>query len=103
MHRGTTPVLVYELDTDLDLNNLEEAWLTISGYNDSLTKTIDDLTISDIDKTVTAYFTQEETLGFSNGQHEVQLRLLFNDGSAWVTSIEKINVDRILKGGVMNG
>lgn len=112
MYRGTTSTFVWEkLDKDLDLKSfdltledIEELWLTFKiGNSESnlLTKKKDDVDIDLTEKNLSYIFTQEETLTFSVGEIEVQIRVLMNNDMALATPIKVFNVERILKGGII--
>lgn len=101
MIRGTTPTLICRLKTALDLNTVVEAALTIKGDNYSKTWKSEDLMIDAAEKTVSLSMTQEETLQYSSGKVEVQIRFLTNTGKALATNIVKTSMSRILQEGVL--
>ena len=106
MRRGTTPTFAVTIDADLsDLicyltfkNN--SAMLTKSG--DELQKSVDTSGETPI-TTLTVVLTQEDTLRFTSGKPcEVQVRAVDSSGyPALATTIGKMDVDRILLGGVL--
>ncbi len=99
MKRGTTPTLTLTVDADIS------DWTVYASFksngevftfeNDRLQMTAeDDVT------TILLTLTQEETLAMQ-GSAEVQVRAIKN-GTAIATYIQRIDVDRILKDGVID-
>lgn len=99
MKRGTTPTLTLTVDADIS------DWTVYASFkangevftfeNDRLQMTAeDDVT------TILLTLTQEETLAM-RGSAEVQVRAIKN-GTAIATDIQRIDVDRILKDGVID-
>ena len=99
MKRGTTPTLTLTVDADIS------DWTVYASFkangevftfeNDRLQMTAeDDVT------TILLTLTQEETLAM-RGSAEVQVRAIKN-GTAIATDIQRIDVDRVLKDGVID-
>ena len=101
MYRGTTPTLTFKLNTDIDLSALEEVWITIKGNDKEKTYTIDDVFVESEEKSIILSMTQTDTLYFGAGRHNVQIRLRTDDGNAYASNIKQINLDYILKDGVI--
>lgn len=101
MYRGTTPTLVFNINTELDLNTISEVWVTF-GLSPVKTYTKEDVEISDEDKTITLHLSQEETLKFNKHDVPVQLRFLLDDGQAYASPIKSITVNDILQNGVIS-
>ena len=99
MRRGTTPILYLELDTDLSLDNLAEVWVTFKVSTTEVTKTLSDIGIDD--KTLIVQLSQEDTLKLYNGKCDVQVRFKLDNGLAYASTVESINIERILKEGVI--
>ena len=98
MRRGTTPTNTFTVDTDL--TSAEAVYVTYKQGNHVLVeKDIDDLTITSTKVEVT--LTQEDTLAFSNGSVQIQIRAKFGDGAAIASNIIVASVDQILKDGVI--
>ena len=100
MRRGTTPAITLTVDYDIT------AWtvyVTLRNGGNVLTLTNDALTMSYANQktTIALALTQEQTLAFSVGTCEVQVRAI-HDGTAIATNIEKLDVKRILKDGVID-
>lgn len=100
MYRGTTPTLVFNINTELDLNTIKEVWITFD-LSPRLTYTKDDVEIDDELKTITLNLSQEETLKFNKHDVKVQLRFLLEDGNAYASPIKSITVNDILQNGVI--
>ena len=102
MYRGTTPTIIFKLNTDLDLTTLTQIWVTMQDMNDSqYTWDIDDVTIDNTGKTISLPLSQEETLVLSNGMATVQIRLLTSENKALATNVAMIDINNILKDGVI--
>lgn len=102
MYQGTTPKLIFKLmDTTLDLNSLVEVWVTLklSPYNKTFD--ISRCSIDNANKTISIELSQEETLEMPASKVESQIRGLLGNGKAFATNIVKVDVNRILKGGVI--
>ena len=102
MRRGTTPIISLEVDfdfTDWELFvTFKNGLKTITIENDGLT-----LEVNEGTSTVDVLLSQLQTLSFnSNTKCEVQIRA-YKDGSAVATSIEMLDVERILMDGVIGG
>lgn len=102
MKRGTTPIIELEVNRDLHDWHL---YVTIVNGAKSITFENDDLTLTyenNVTK-VLLMLTQEQTLSFkANTKCEVEIRA-FKDNIAIATDIETIDVERILKDGVIGG
>lgn len=100
MYRGTTPQLKV-IVTGVDFTEVAELWLTI-GQNGRpiVNKDLEDLTIED--NTIYVTFTQEDTLALrACSSTYLQLRVLMNDGTAIATPVKKLNVNEIIKDGII--
>lgn len=100
MYRGTTPQLEV-IVTGVDFTEVAELWLTI-GQNGRpiVNKDLEDLTIQD--NTIYVTFTQEDTLALrACSSTYLQLRVLMNDGTAIATPVKKLNVNEIIKDGII--
>jgi hypothetical protein len=99
MKRGTTPTLTLTVDADIVGWTIYASFRTngkvYTFENDRLQMTAeDDVT------TILLTLTQEETLAM-HGSAEVQIRAI-KDGTAIATDIQRVDVGRILKDGVID-
>lgn len=101
MYRGTTPTLVFKLDTELDLTTLTQVWVTIQNGETQYNYDITMVTIDNEDKTLSVSLTQEDTLAYKKVISLAQIRLLTSDGKALATNVVDINIHNVLKGGVI--
>lgn len=101
MYRGTTPVLTLELDTDVSLANLAEMWVTFKTPTAEVNKTLSDVTIDDTNKTIQVPLSQLDTLEINNRSCAVQVRFKTAGGQAYATTISNIDVENVLKEGVI--
>lgn len=100
MRRGTTPAITLTVDADL---TGWAVYVTLRNKCHSLTIENDRLTIEAEEGISTVVFalTQEETLAFSVGSCEVQVRAIHN-GTAIASDIASVDVGRILLEGVID-
>lgn len=101
MYRGTTPTLYLELDTELDLTNIAEMWVTFKSPTVELTKTFSEVAFDTETNVITVTLSQEETLKLFNGIVDVQVRLRTQSDLAYATDIVGVEIGRILKEGVI--
>lgn len=103
MIRGTTPTLTFKIKTDLDLNDVDKAQITFKSVNGMKEKTWNetDLGINPEEKTMVLTLSQEDTLYFSVGEIDIQLRIKLNNDMVYASRIVTSTLDRILKEGVI--
>lgn len=101
MRRGTTPTITLKINTELDLNNVSECWVTLKDNLGAKQKTftIDNIFIDPELKTIEIAMTQEETLMFNTGVVNIQVRIRLNDDQAYASDIKQIKMQSILKDG----
>lgn len=99
MIRGTTPTICFKLPFTEE--QISELWLTINQRGEEvITKTKDDITYDG--ETYSVKLTQEETLRLDDGQYaEIQLRMRTASGDALASQVERVEIQRILKDGVI--
>lgn len=103
MYRGTTPTIVFRVDTSLKLINMKQIWVTLKSNITKRTFEIDRLKINEEDNTVTLKLKQEDTLFFHSGKVFVQLRFLDKKEKAYATAVKQIDMKDILEEGVIDG
>lgn len=96
---GTTPIISFYLPFDVDL--VAELWFTVFQRGSELfTKEMKDLEVEG--SKIIVHLSQEETLRLTPGQKvEIQVRLRTTGDDALASQVESVDVDRILKGGVI--
>lgn len=107
MRRGTTPTIT--LNIPFEASDISVAWITFAqgGSNPAteiLTKTLTDDGVTLEDGKIIVEFSQEDTLAFAKTglpKVQVQVRILFADGSADASNIVDMAVGPILKDGVI--
>ena len=83
LRRGTTPTITCNIQEDIDLTQITDAWLYISqGGKLVVDREIADLVIDPEKHTIKATLTQEETLSAKEGLAKIQLRLKTTDNMA---------------------
>lgn len=100
MRRGTTPAIVLTVDMDITSYTV---YVTLKNRSNELTLTNNSVVMEydDGKTTLTFALTQEQTLKFGTGTCEVQVRAI-HDGTAIATDIKTMDVNRILKEGVID-
>lgn len=101
MYRGTTPILIFNVKSELNLLTIEELWITFKASSKEKTFTLDDVSINNEEKQVTLQMSQDDTLYFGSGKLSVQFRFRTSDGNAYASNIKSITLDAILKDGVI--
>lgn len=101
MYRGTTPTLYLELETELDLSDVTEMWVTFKSPTVEITKTLSEVVFDSETNKITVMLSQEETLKMYNGKVDVQVRLKTASEFAYATDIAGVEIGRILKEGVI--
>ncbi len=98
MIRYTTPTLTFKLP--FESSYVTTAFVTIEQRNLSIEKTLDDCEVGD--DTITLTLSQEDT-GKLEAKTEtlVQLRCKGTDGKAYASKKFKIEVDDVLKDGII--
>ena len=101
MYRGTTPTITFKINTELDLNDLAECWVTFKSKVGMREKTfsLSDLIVDPVEKTITVAMSQDETLYFTSGSILIQIRLRTTDDLAYASDIKEIKMCGILKDG----
>lgn len=103
--RGTTPTISFNINTELDLAEIAEVWVTFKTRPGSIprekTYTKDDVVIDAENSRINLYLSQEDTLYFTNTPYNIQIRLRMNDDMAYASSIIEEQIGRILKDGVI--
>lgn len=95
MTRGTTPTITLTVN-ELDLTELKSIYVTFCQAGKILTKQKGESGVEIDTHTVSIRLSQEETLRFSPGTVEVQLRGLTNGDNAFATNVGKVAVKDVL-------
>lgn len=95
--RGSTPTNTF--DVDIDLTGATVFITYTQGGTVVLEKSGADVNITPT--ALTVELSQAETLRFTAGAAEIQIRYVFPDGAADASDIMRVSVDRILKDGVI--
>lgn len=101
MYRGTTPTLTFHINSDLNLLTIDELWITFKSNAKEKTFTLADVSIDNDNKQIMLEMEQEDTLYFGSGKLSVQIRIRTSDDNAYASNIKQINLDHILKDGVI--
>lgn len=103
MIRGTTPILTFKINTELDLNDVEKAEITFKSVNGMKEKTwgLSRLILDPAENKIQLQLTQEETLYFSVGKIDIQLRIKMDNDLVYASKVVTSTLDKILKEGVI--
>lgn len=104
MIRGTTPNIIFKINNLEDFSEVKEVWISVKTANHTLfNKTYSDGEVDlDEDKmTISARFTQEETLQFSMPLVKAQLKIMFVDETVCASPVFDVSVDNILNPKIM--
>lgn len=88
MVQATTPTIIMTLPNDVDLTEAQTVVFSLVQGSSVIRKVIENAEAHQ----VSVYLTQEETLGLSNGNAQIQLNWTYADGSRACTNIVNINV-----------
>lgn len=103
MIRGTTPILTFKVNTELDLNDVVKAEITFKSVNGMKERTWDlsRLILDPVENKIQLQLNQEETLYFNVGIIDIQLRIKLNNDMVYASKIVTSTLDKILKEGVV--
>lgn len=101
--RGTTPTIVMNVKSDIDLTMVTNLWVYISQQNKvKVDKGLADVTIDAENKTITLILSQEDTLALKADTDTLfQIRLLLSNDTACATLASKVTVKQVYKQGVI--
>lgn len=97
--RGTTPNITLTVPDTINLTEATTVYATIKQGKTVVTKVSDEMELSE--HAAIIYLTQEESLRFADGEAEVQLNWIFEDGRRNATKVKKLAFDRQLLGRVL--
>lgn len=100
MWRGTTPVNTFELPADISFDDFDVVFLTYSQFG----KVILDLGLDRLridGRVLSLTLTQEETLAFSPGAVQIQMRGRMKDGRAVASNLIITTAKEVLKDGTI--
>lgn len=101
--RGTTPRIVINVKSDMDLSSIKVIWVYISQNSRVvLNKELPDVMIDNDNRTITMTLSQNDTLGLKVGDGIFQIRFLMNDNTALASKPCKIGIEEIYKDGVIS-
>ena len=105
MYRGTTPTLYLDLETELDLESAKEIWVTVKSSLSGFTKEKDEIHVTPGEEEgvqqLIVPLSQNDTLQLNTGRAQIQVRILMPNNKAYATEIADVEVDRILREGVI--
>ena len=106
MYRGTTPTIVFNVNEEYDMTDVVQLWVTLKNPRNTIsyekTFDIDHCVIDTTNNTITIGLTQQDTLDIKGLDYfEAQIRFLKQNGMASASDIVKLEVNRILKDGVI--
>lgn len=97
MRRGTTPTLKIKIK-GIDISRLTSMYITIKQGDREITKENEDISIEE-DGILSVRLSQEDTLTFTKGHVDIQLRAMTDNGVAIASGIQMAFMEQILKEG----
>lgn len=98
MYRGTTPTMVLTVEgiSEIDISQL---YLSLRQFGNTIEKTLEDVKLKG--NVLYCTLTQEETLSLFEGKVELQIRIKSKSNVAYATNKIQVDVQDILKEGVI--
>lgn len=99
MIRGTTPKIIFKINNLENFSEIKDAWISIRNKNCSLLNKSylnQEVDLDEDQMTISASFTQKETLKFSMPLVKAQLKILLVDGTVCASPIFDVSIDDIL-------
>lgn len=87
MDRGTNPLIILHLNTELDLNYIDACRVVVASESGTVKMTYTDVTIDTEEHTISFQMPQEDTFKFYAGKVKIQLRLKFQNGTIRASKI----------------
>lgn len=87
MDKGTNPLIILHLNTDMDLNYIDTCRVIISSESGTVKITYTDVTINAEESTITFQMPQEDSFKFYAGKIKIQVRLKFENGTIRASKI----------------
>lgn len=81
MDRGTNPLIILHLDTELDLNYIDTCRVIVSSESGTVKIAYTDVTIDAQKNTITFQMPQEDSFKFYAGAIKIQVRLKLENGT----------------------
>lgn len=103
MYRGTTPVVIFRVKSELDLSKMKQIWVTMQNAVNEITFNKSELVVNSEESTITLELSQEDTLSFCSGVVKTQIRFLDENDKAYASNIRNLEMGNILKEGVISG
>lgn len=99
MRRGTTVTLDITISS-ISNSDIKSLYVTVVQGTVVVEKAIEDMKLEE-DK-ISVFFSQEDTLKFSNGSADLQIRGVTHNGNAFASSVHRVPILQILKEGVIS-
>ena len=104
--RGTTPKLSFTVNSDIDLHEIAEIWVTTQIIQKNAAKKEktyrkNECVINYTQRTIEVTLSQKDTLDMNANICYVQLRIRMNDGTAYASEIFEEEVGKVLNGDVI--
>jgi len=104
--RGTTPILIFTVENDIDLSQIEACWITLrvnpkNANKKDITYTLDQMTVKPEDHEIDLRLPQTDTLQLTATSCQIQIRLKLTDGRAFASLVIEEPVEKVLNAGVI--
>lgn len=101
MYRATTPTIILNVNTELDLSMIEKCHVTIKSENGGTSITYNDVNIDIENNKISFTMTQEETLKFNVGKIKLQIRAKLTNGAVVPSNIIVTTMNEILEESIL--
>lgn len=103
MYRGTTPIFTLNIKSDIDFTEIKEMWITLEDSKTEITYALsEEQIVLDVEnKKAEISLSQVDTLKFRDSAVKMQTRILMNNGIAYASAIKKLDLNDILREGVI--
>lgn len=103
MYRGTTPTIVFTITSGINVSdiNLSATHITFECGTSELDFSNTNIATDTINNTLSVSLTQAQTLAWTEGQVNIQIRATLNNGKVVASNIMSTDLERILLEGVI--
>ena len=87
MDRGTNPLIILHLNTELDLNYIDACRVVVASEGGTVKIAYTDVTINAEENTISFQMPQEDSFKFYAGRIKIQVRLKLENGTIRASKI----------------
>lgn len=102
IRRGTTPKIVINVKSDIDLSAIKTLWISIfQDRSIKIDRELTDVTLDLVNHSIIMRLSQEDTFLLKAGDAKLQIRLLLENNDALASAEVNFKVTDVLKDGVI--